>query len=215
MSPITLSRLPLRALPQGKGAIQAPCRRPVAAETSNGEHRTGIAEAVGSSPNQSTKELTQEIQQYIDTQSHNLQQTGCSKVVLDGKGEAASLERMVTTATRPSRPKDIEAVSHAMAKVDETFGIELGPRYCVSLGRMMAPLGEGSALDAAAKVRTRQDLRIAFDHKVEAIIQEIVDLDFDVFKRIGRDAPFGEVLEDPLLNRYAQTQGPISTEGSQ
>ena len=67
---------------------------------------------------------------------------------------------------------------------------------------MMERLEEDAALDAAAKVNTLENVRIAFDHKVEEIIQEIVDLNFDLYKRITDDPSFGEVIKDHLFDQY-------------
>jgi len=39
----------------------------------------------------------------------------------------------------------------------------------------MERLDADAALDAAARVNTRENVRLTFDHKVEAVIQEIVD----------------------------------------
>ena len=49
---------------------------------------------------------------------------------------------------------------------------------------MMERLDGDAALDAAARVNTRENVRLTFDHKVEQVIQEIVDSNFDLHKRI-------------------------------
>ena len=69
----------------------------------------------------------------------------------------------------------------------------------------MERLEEDAALDAAAKVNTPENVRIAFDHKVEEVIQEIVDLNFDLYKRITDDPSFGEVIKDHLFDQYLRT----------
>ena len=67
---------------------------------------------------------------------------------------------------------------------------------------MMERLEEDAALDAAARVNTLENVRITFDHKVEEIIQEIVDLNFDLYKRITDDPNFGEVIKNHLFDQY-------------
>jgi hypothetical protein len=42
-----------------------------------------------------------------------------------------------------------------------------------TLGQMMAKLDDDAALDAAARVNTRENVRLTFDQKVEHVIQEI------------------------------------------
>ena len=61
---------------------------------------------------------------------------------------------------------------------------------------MLDRLGEDAALEVATRVNTLENVRITFDHKVEQVIQEIVDLNFDLYKRITDDPAFGEVGQE-------------------
>ena len=151
------------------------------------------------------EELPREIQQNIDMESYRIQQTGSGKVPLDRKGKAGSLDPVATKETRESTPEELEALSRIIAELNERFGIELGPDHRVTLGRMMERLEEDAALDAAAKVNTLENVRITFDHKVEEIIQEIVDQNFDLYKRITDDPSFGDVIKDHLFDQYLRT----------
>ena len=144
-------------------------------------------------------ELPREIQQNIDMESYRIQQTKSGKVKLDRKG---ALDPVATKHTRESTPEELEALSHIIAELNERFGIELGPEHRLTLSRMMERLEEDAALDAAAKVNTLENVRITFDHKVEEIIQEIVDLNFDLYKRITDDPNFGEVIKNHLFDQY-------------
>ena len=80
---------------------------------------------------------------------------------------------------------------------------------------MMERLEEDAALDAATKVNTLENIRIAFDHKVEAIIQEIVDLNFELYKRITDDQSFGEVIKNHLFDQYLSKHRDAEVIGSQ
>jgi hypothetical protein len=66
------------------------------------------------------------------------------------------------------------------------------------LGRLEADAG----LDASARVNTRENVRLTFDQKVDQVIQEIVDSNFDLYKRITDDRAFGEALETFLFDQY-------------
>ena len=79
----------------------------------------------------------------------------------------------------------------------------------------MERLEEDAALDAATKVNTLENIRIAFDHKVEAIIQEIVDLNFDLYKRITDDQSFGEVIKNHLFDQYLSKHRDAEVMGGQ
>jgi len=67
---------------------------------------------------------------------------------------------------------------------------------------VMEKLDDDSALDAAARVNTRENVRLTFDQKVEHVIQEIVDSNFDLYKRITDDRAFGEAVKNFLFDQY-------------
>ena len=155
------------------------------------------------------EELPREIQQNIDMESYRIQQTGSGKVALERKGSA--LDPVTTKEARASTSEEMEALSRIIADLNERFGIELGPEHRVTLGRMLDRLGEDAALEVAARVNTLENVRITFDHKVEQVIQEIVDLNFDLYKRITDDPAFGEVIKNHLFDQYLRTHRPSST----
>ena len=150
--------------------------------------------------------LPREIQQNIDMESFRIQQTSSGKVTLERKGD--TLDPAGTKQAREATSEELEALSQIIAELNERFGIELGPEHRVTLGRMLERLGEDTALEIAARVNTLQNVRIAFDSKVEQVIQEIVDLNFDLYKRITDDAEFGEVVKDHLFEEYLRKNRP-------
>ena len=96
----------------------------------------------------------------------------------------------------------METLSRIIAALNERFGLNLGPEHRVTLGQMMDRLAGDAALDAAARVNTRENVRLTFNHKVEQVIQEIVDSNFDLYKRITDDHAFGDVVKDFLFDQY-------------
>ena len=146
------------------------------------------------------EELPLEIQQNIDMESYRIQQTSSGKVGLERKGD--KLDPVRTKEPGQRTPDELEALSRIIADLNERFGIELGPEHRITLGRMMERLEEDAALETATKVNTLENVRITFDHKVEQVIQEIIDLNFDLYKRITDDPAFGEVVKNHLFDQY-------------
>ena len=62
-----------------------------------------------------------------------------------------------------------------------------------------------TALDAAARVNTRENVRLTFDQKLNDVIQEIVDSNFDLYKRITDDRAFGVTIKNLLFDQYLRT----------
>jgi type I restriction enzyme, R subunit len=67
---------------------------------------------------------------------------------------------------------------------------------------MMNTLDADAALDASARANTRENVRLTFEQKVEDVIQQIVESNFDLYKRITDDRAFGEVIKNFLFDQY-------------
>ncbi|NJL28886.1 MAG: type I restriction endonuclease subunit R, partial [Thermoanaerobaculia bacterium] len=145
-------------------------------------------------------ELPHEVQQNIDMESYRIQQTGSGKIGLER--QPGVLEPMSAQSSRGTTPEEVEALSRIIAELNERFGLDLGPEHRLTLGQIMEKLEDDAALDAAARVNTRENVRLTFDQKVEHVIQEIVDSNFDLYKRITDDRAFGEAVKSFLFDQY-------------
>ncbi len=145
-------------------------------------------------------ELPWEVQQSIDMESYRVQRMGGGEIPLS-RGTGTLDPR--TSAIHQGAPQDaVEPLSRIIAELNERFGLNLGPEHRVTLHQMMERLEEDTALDAAARVNTRENVRLTFDHKVEEVIQDIVDSNFDLYKRITDDRAFGKVVKTFLFDQY-------------
>ena len=145
-------------------------------------------------------ELPREVQQNIDMESYRIQQTGSGRIALERR--PGVLEPVSTKQGHGTTPEELETLSRIIAELNERFGLNLGPEHRVKLGQMMEKLDDDAALDAAARVNARENVRLAFDQKVEHVIQEIVDSNFDLYRRITDDRAFGEAIKNFLFDQY-------------
>ncbi|MBA3339622.1 MAG: putative DNA binding domain-containing protein [Geodermatophilaceae bacterium] len=145
-------------------------------------------------------ELPREVQQNIDMESYRIQQTGSGKIALERR--PGVLDPVSTKTGYAADAEELESLSRIIAELNDRFGLSLGAEHRVTLGQMMEKLDDDAALDAAARVNTRENVRLTFDQKVEHVIQEIVDSNFDLYKRITDDRTFGEVLKNFLFDQY-------------
>ena len=146
------------------------------------------------------EELPREVQQNIDMESYRIQQTGNGRIALERN--AGVLEPVSTKSTHGLAPEELETLSRIIAELNERFGLNLGPEHRVTLGQMIEKLDEDAALDAAARVNTRENVRLTFDQKVETVIQDIVESNFELYKRITDDRAFGEAVKSFLFDQY-------------
>ncbi|GIW53030.1 MAG: type I restriction endonuclease subunit R [Gemmatimonadales bacterium] len=144
--------------------------------------------------------LPREIQQNIDMESFRIQETRRGKISIGRK--AGILDPQATKREYPLPPEEPEPLSRIIAELNERFGLNLGPEHRLTVDQMMEKLHTDPALDAAARVNTRENVRLTFDQKVERVIQEIVETNFELYKRITDDPPFGQAFKDLLFDLY-------------
>ena len=145
-------------------------------------------------------ELPREVQQNIDMESFRIQRTSRGRIKLERHGEP--LEPAGTKPRAGGAAEELEALSRIIETLNERFGLNLGPEHRVTLEQLRAALEKDAGLDASAKVNTRENVRLTFDPKVEDKIQEIVETNFDLYKRITDDPDFGRALKNFLFDDY-------------
>ena len=145
-------------------------------------------------------ELPREVQQNINMESYRIQQTGSGKIALERR--PGVLDPTGTKTGHGVDAEELETLSRIIAELNDRFGLNLGPEHRVTLGQMMEKLDDDAALDAAARVNTRENVRLTFDQKVDHVIQEIVESNFELYKRITDDRVFGEVVKNFLFDQY-------------
>jgi type I restriction enzyme R subunit len=130
-------------------------------------------------------ELPREVQQKIDMESYRIQQTSSGPIKLER--QAGQLQPQKSKEHYGPGAEELEPLSQIVAELNERFGLHLGEEHKATLGQMMTKLDQDVALDASARVNTRENVRLTFDQKVDDVIQEIVDSNFDLYKRITDD----------------------------
>ena len=146
------------------------------------------------------EELPLEVQQNIDMESYRIQQTGSGRIALDRR--TGVLDPVSTKSDPRTRPEELEVLSRIIAELNERFGLNLGPEHRLTLGQMMERLDADPGLDASARVNTRENVRLTFDQKVEHAIQDIVDSNSELYKRITDDPAFGSAVKNFLFDQY-------------
>lgn len=146
--------------------------------------------------------LPREVQQNIDMESYRLRETGSGEINLSRR--AGRVDPMTSTTTQGPSEEELEPLSRIIAELNERFGIELGDCSRATLGQVMQKLEGDAALDAAARVNTRDNVRESFKHKVNELLQEVVDSNFDLYKRYTDEPGFGDVLRSHLFDAYVR-----------
>ncbi len=143
--------------------------------------------------------LPVEVQQSIDMESYRIQRTSRGRIALER--QARPLDPAGSKSGR-TLDDEMETLSRIIEALNDRFGLNLGPEHRVTLESIRSALDEDAGLDASARVNTRENVRLTFDPKVEDKIQEIVETNFDLYRRITDDPDFGRVLKNFLFDDY-------------
>lgn len=146
------------------------------------------------------QKLPVEVQQAIDMESLRIQPIRRGKIALDrGQGRLDPVDP--ASGGGPGLTEE-EVLSRIIAELNERFGSDLGEADRVALAQVGKRLSENSALEASLRVNQPKDFRLAFEQKAIDVFQEIIDSNFQLYKRATDDPPFGKALLDGLFEDY-------------
>jgi type I restriction enzyme R subunit len=145
-------------------------------------------------------ELQREIQEQIDIESFRVQRTSSGSLQLPrGVG---LLEPIQEKAPTGKEGEHVDPLSEIIRRLNERFGANLREEDRVTLRHVAQRLEQDTALDASARVNTRENVRLTFEHKFNDIFQEIINSNFDLYRRATDDESFGTALKDYLFDQY-------------
>ena len=145
-------------------------------------------------------ELPREVQKNIDMESFRIQRTSRGRIALER--QAHPVKPAGSKSHSGLGEQELEALSRIIEALNERFGLNLGPEHRVTLEHLRSVLDQDAGLDASARVNTRENVRLTFDPKLEDKIQEIVETNFELYKRITDDPDFGRALKNFLFDDY-------------
>ena len=146
-----------------------------------------------------TAELPKEVQQNIDMDSYRIQETYKGKIQLD-RG-AGVIDPQKDKTPGQTTPDPVEALSEIIRLLNERFGTSFTEKDKVSLKGLEERLAGNEALSASLKANTKENARLTFDHVVKDQLQEMVDTNFELYKRVTDDGQFAKFLLDWLFER--------------
>jgi len=144
--------------------------------------------------------LPEEIKDNIDMESYRISQTSSGGIKLDR--QAGELEPQGTKGSHSGSEEELEPLSAIISALNDRFGINLRPEDRVTVDQVMQKLEADPALAASARANTRENAKLTFELKVKDFFQDIVDKNFDLYKRVTDDESFGTALIGMLFDQY-------------
>jgi hypothetical protein len=99
-------------------------------------------------------------------------------------------------------PEDLEPLSRIIQELNERYGANLGPEDRITLGRILDQAEGKDSLRLSVENNTEENARLAFELEIKEALQEIVDTNFKLYKRIAEDRQFADHLVADLFDQY-------------
>ena len=145
------------------------------------------------------------MQEKADIESYRVSESFRGDIGLDrGKGEVEPAKKPGPGQTAGP---NLEPLSVIIAELNERFGADLSDEDKVTIGHLEDLLGSDETLKASIKVNPPETARLAFDTIVQDRLQEIVETNFKLYKRVTDDGAFAQVLVDWLYDRFRKGAG--------
>jgi type I restriction enzyme R subunit len=146
------------------------------------------------------QELPRDIQQKIDMDSLRIQRTYTGTIDLE-RG-ARDLGPLGGREGRGPHTEELEPLSEIIRELNERFGADLGPEDRITLGRVLDQAEAKDSLRLSVENNTEENARLAFEQVVTDLLQELVDTNFKLYKRIADDRDFSAHLMTSLFDQY-------------
>ena len=146
------------------------------------------------------QELPRDIQEKIDMDSLRVQRTFKGKIGLEqGAGEVEPAnERGGHTPT----VEQLEPLSRIIEELNERFGSNLGPEDRITLDRLLNQAEGKESLRLSVENNTEENARLAFYTAIQEMFQDLVETNFQLYKRIVEDRHFSRDLLSSLFDEY-------------
>ena len=108
-------------------------------------------------------------------------------------------------AARGRAPEDVEPLSEIIRELNERFGTDFSDEDKVFISQLEERLAGDPALRASVRANTPENSRLTFDYVVTDRLQEMVDTNFEFYKRVTDDRPFAEFFLAWLFERFRKS----------
>ncbi|HHG90166.1 MAG TPA: type I restriction endonuclease subunit R [Devosia sp.] len=137
------------------------------------------------------------VRELVDLESYRIQQTHSGKISLPhGQGQIDPLSDLeASSLTDPEKA----ALSQIIQEINERFGTEFTEADRVFLAELKAQLVANESLQASAKTNPPESVRLLHDALFEAVMQTMIESNFEMFKRINDDESFGRAVREKIF----------------
>jgi type I restriction enzyme R subunit len=147
----------------------------------------------------SPSEVPSELTQYVDLDSYRLQKTGGGSVDLE-RGQKPLRPQNESAVTRSSSEPEREPLSKILELLNERFGYDFDEDDRVFIKQLKKNVQEREAVQKSIKVNSSSDARLTFNTATEDALNDMIDSNIQLYKKIFEDEAFGNMFFDLLFD---------------
>lgn len=146
-----------------------------------------------------TEKLPQNVHKYVDLESYRIQKTFSGKIAL--KSGAGFLDLLTELEQGKLADAEKAALSEIIAELNQRFGTDFSDADRVFFTELKTRLAANESLQASAKVNTRGNVQLLHDALFDAVLQTMIDSNFEMFKRINDNEDFGQLIREKIFDQ--------------
>jgi type I restriction enzyme R subunit len=151
----------------------------------------------------SPSDVPSELTQYVDLDSYRIQKTGEEDIDLE-RGEKPLRPQNESARTRSTSEPEPEPLSKILELLNERFGYDFDEDDRVFIEQLKKNVQERDAVQKSIEVNSASDARLTFDMATEDELQDMIDNNFQLYKKITDDEAFGEMFFDLLFDHVRE-----------
>jgi len=145
-------------------------------------------------------DIPRELLQYVDIDSYRIQETHTGDLGLEPGQEPLPPQKESDGRSSAPEPEK-EPLSQILEALNERFGYDFDEDDRVFIEQLQKNVQESDAVRKSIEVNSESDARLTFDSVAEDQLQEMIDKNFRLYKKIVDDETFGHMLLDFLFDR--------------
>ncbi|MBN1451275.1 MAG: type I restriction endonuclease subunit R [Anaerolineales bacterium] len=142
------------------------------------------------------------VHELVDLESYRIQQIFSGAIKLKrGEGQLRPLSDLEEDAIADPEKA---ALSQIIQEINERFGTEFTEADRVFFAELKTRLVSNDSLQASAKANSRESVRLLHNALFDAVLQTMIDSNFEMFKRINDNEDFGRVVREKIFEQVYQ-----------
>lgn len=140
--------------------------------------------------------------EYAGLESYRIQKTFSGKISL--QSGVGTLDPLAGLDSAVIQDPEKAALSEIIAEINQRFGTDFTEADRLFFAELKYRLAGSNSLQASAKANTRENVQLLHDALFNAVLQTMIDSNFEMFKRINDNEEFGQLVRTRMFDQVYQ-----------